>query len=278
MLGDFDYFCPKSLNEAVDLLQKPGAKVFAGGTDLIVSMRNGIMHPLLLVDIKKVEKLRITSAEQGELHIGAAVTVNELLESQEVREQFPILVEAAASLASYQVRNRATVIGNLCNASPAADMAPALLVLNAKLEIFSRTGTREIPLGQLFTGVKRTSLSEGEIVTQLKVPLEKGSGKYLKKSRLKGHDLSAVGVAGFFNGSEMRLAIGACAPTPVLCSFSPSNMSYDEILETAIQKVREITKPIADIRAGREYRIAIIEVYVERVLSSILRQEGEMLL
>ena len=276
MLGDFDYFCPKSLNEAVDLLQKPGAKVFAGGTDLIVSMRNGIMHPLLLVDIKKVEKLRITSAEQGELHIGAAVTVNELLESQEVREQFPILVEAAASLASYQVRNRATVIGNLCNASPAADMAPALLVLNAKLEIFSRTGTREIPLGQLFTGVKRTSLSEGEIVTQLKVPLEKGSGKYLKKSRLKGHDLSAVGVAGFFNGSEMRLAIGACAPTPVLCSSS--NMSYGEILETAIQKVREITKPIADIRAGREYRIAIIEVYVERVLSSILRQEGEMLL
>lgn len=277
MLGDFDYYCPESLDEAAVLLQKPGAKVFAGGTDFIVSLRNEAINPSVVVDIKRIKTLQKLSIKQGELNIGAAVTINQLLESEEVRKQYPILAEAAASLASYQVRNRATVIGNLCNASPAADMAPALLVLGAKLEIYGKGKTREIPLPQLFTGVKTTSLLNGEIVTNIIIPLEKGYGKYLKKSRLKGHDLSAVGVAGFFNGSEIRLAVGACAPTPILCSFSPANMSYDEILSTAFQKIREVIKPIDDIRAGREYRIAITEVYVERVLRSILQQVGDML-
>lgn len=276
MLRKFIYHRPGSIDEAVKMLGQPNARVLAGGTDIIVSIRNGSMSPSHLVDIKGIKELKNLQISDRELFIGAAVTINELIESREVREKMPLLAEAGATLASHQVRNRATVVGNLCNASPAADMAPALLVLNAAVDARGKNGSREIALKDFFTSVKRNCLLPDEIVTRIRLPLAKGRGRYLKKSRSRGHDLSAVGVAGFYDGTTVRLAVGACAPTPVCCEFDAAGMKYDEILETAREQVKAIINPIDDIRAGKEYRAAIVDIYLERILGDILQQEGDI--
>lgn len=246
------------------------ARILAGGTDILVGIRNGTVQPQVLIDIKDIPELKRLELDKDELVIGAAVTVNELICHPVVREKFPILVDAGEVLGSYQVRNRATVAGNLCNASPAADMAPALLVLGATVNVFGGGSRRELPLAKLFTGVKKTSLQPGEILTEIRVPLKSGRGKYLRQGRTRGHDLAILGLAGFYGDGVLRLAVGACAATPVCVELSAAGENRDGVLAAAREKLQAAIHPIDDVRASAEYRRALVNVYLERVLAAIL--------
>jgi carbon-monoxide dehydrogenase medium subunit len=266
----FKYKAPTSRAELFGLLADhgEGAKVLAGGTDLLVDMRSGLCHPEMVINLKKVEDFPGLSCSENEgLIIGPAVTVNELLQNDAVLENYPLLAECALTLASHQLRNRATVVGNITHASPGADMAPGLLCLGARVVIGSRKGPREVDLKDFFTGVKKTVLGPDEIVESIVVPPgSAGSrGSYRKLKRIEGHDLSLVAVALTRNQGALRLSIGSAAPTPLLLE----GFSDDDSTEDVVAAAREAICPISDLRASKEYRQFMVEVYVRRLLEEV---------
>ncbi|MGM0381342.1 MAG: FAD binding domain-containing protein, partial [bacterium] len=197
------------------------------------------------------------------LRIGALVTCGELIADPAVSDKFPYLTEAALDLGSQQVRNRATVVGNLANGSPCADMARALLCAEAEALISSSSGKRTLPLAELFTGVKETSMASNEILEAVRVPAEMagrpGGNKKLK--RIKGHDLSLASVTMIEKDQSFNISIGSCAPTPLLLPDIDSNIDEEELL----QKVEETISPIDDQRASKEYRTFMVKTYVSRL-------------
>ena len=166
MLPKFDYFAPQTLQETFELLEKHGreAKLLAGGTDLIVSLRAREQRPKSLIDIKGVKELHeLSFDEKRGLTVGAAVNLNKLIHYEAASKNYPLLKEAVSTIGDYEIRNRATLVGNICNGSPAADSAPALLVLDANVNIASQQGKRTIPLREFYTGVKKTALANNEL-------------------------------------------------------------------------------------------------------------------
>lgn len=270
MYETFKYRAPKSKSELFSLLAAHGesARVLAGGTDLLVDMRAGLTHPELVVNLKKVEDfpgLR-WSASEG-LVIGPAVTLNELLDDPRVSGSYPLLAECAATIASHQLRNRATVVGNIAHASPGADMAPGLLCLGARVRIVSGRGGREVALKDFFTGVKQTLLRPDEVIEAIVVPPESAGarGGYSKLKRIEGHDLALVGVALARNDGTMRLGIASAAPTPLVLE----DLRSDESAEAVVAAAQEVIRPISDLRASEEYRRFMIGVYVRRLLEEV---------
>ncbi|MDI6803632.1 MAG: xanthine dehydrogenase family protein subunit M [Bacteroidota bacterium] len=270
MLYSFSYYKPKSEIEIIETLKSFGddAKILAGGTDLLVYMKQQIADPKVLVDIKGVpdfSKIEIDSS--GNLIIGAAVTCNDVVENQYIRNHYPILATAAKTIGSYQIRNRATVVGNICNASPAADMAGALLVLDSSVIIATEKGNREIPIKQFFVGVKKTSLQQNEFVKAIRVRAEYKDAEagYLKASRIKGHDLGTCNVAlSRGKNGTVKIAIGSCNITPVLLpDFDSTNIDLANILTTAMKNI----KPIDDLRGSKEYRKHLVQVFIKRLLN-----------
>lgn len=270
MLNSFLYYKPKSEIETLETLKSHGneAKILAGGTDLLVYMKQQIAGPKVLVDIKGVpgfSKIELDSA--GNLIIGAAVTCNEVIENQYIQNHYPILATAAKTIGSYQIRNRATVVGNICNASPAADMAGALLVLDATVIIATEKGSREIPIKQFFVGVKKTSLQQNEFVKAIRVSADykDADASYLKASRIKGHDLGTCNVAmSRSRNGKIKIAIGSCNITPVLLpDFDCANLDLEKVLTTAMNSI----KPIDDLRGSKEYRTHLVKVFIKRLLN-----------
>lgn len=276
-----DYFKPASLGEAVALLEQYGdeARVLAGGTDIIVNLRDKALQCKYLIDIKAIPEMQELRYSEGEgLVVGGAVTINQLLQAPQVRENYPILIQAGSSLANTLVRNRATFLGNLCNASPAADMAPAALVLGAAVVAVAKTGSRRIPLAEFFSGVKQNVLQRGEIAAKIAIPAPAGRGIYLKKSRIKGHDLAQVGVAGFLGvDGQLRLALGAVAPVPVLVQdlgpVRDGDLRQEERITAIVDQVLARVKPISDQRASREYRLAMVAYLVRQALAFLGKED-----
>ena len=198
----------------------PGARLLAGGTDLLVRLKKGLrMCPRVVVDLKRVAELRGDVDEiDGRIRIGARAVMTDVIEDQRIREHFPALVEAARTVGSVQIRNRATLAGNLCNASPAADTAPALLAHGAQPESRQRQrGTRQLPLDDFFTGPGRTVLAPGEMVASIDLPLpiEPTGGAFGRLTRRHGVDLAIVSVCCVARESgEARFAFGAVGPRP----------------------------------------------------------------
>ncbi len=280
ILKEFEYLKPDSIKEIISILSQFGekAQILNGGTDLIVGMRDKIIQPEYLVDIKAIPQLnRITYNKQDGLNIGATVTLNEISNSKVVQTHYPILVKACKTVGSYQVRNRATLVGNICNASPAADTAPPLLVLEAKVNIIGPTGEKIVPINQFFTGVKKNILKKGEIVTSITIPPIKGKwvGVYLKQGRKKEVDLATVGVAVVCIRDEVRIALGAVAPVPVRAFKTEELLKGKTIDESLLEKAGKSAltevSPISDIRSSQEYREEIIKVLVRR---AILQAKG----
>ena len=280
MLASFRYVKPETLEAALDLLDAHGqeARVLAGGTDLLVLFRRDAVHPSWVVDIKGLPASRdLSFTPDLGLSIGPAVTVNQLAESPEVRDRYRALAQAAGMLASYQVRNRATVVGNMCNASPGADLSAPLLVFETQVQIASKQGSRAVPLAEFFTGVKRTSLIPGELVTGLTLaPAAPGErSTYLKQARLKGHDLGIVGLAARVDGAgKFRLAMAAVAPTPIRLhaveNLLNSQAWSEDLAAQAAELARQEIKPISDTRASAEYRLHVTGVLVRRALSRLM--------
>jgi len=279
-LRKFEYLKPDSIIETISILSQYGerAQILNGGTDLIVGIRDKINQPEYVVDIKAIPQLnKITYSEQDSLHIGATVTLNEISDSRVVKRNYPILAEACKTVGSYQVRNRATLVGNICNASPAADTTPPLLVLEAKVNIIGPTGEKIVPINEFFTGVKKNILKEGEIVTSITIPPIKGkwTGVYLKQGRRKDVDLATVGVAVVCIRDEIRIALGAVAPTPIRVFKTEELLKGKTIDESLLEKAGKSAltevSPISDIRSSQEYREEIIKILVRR---AILQAKG----
>jgi CO/xanthine dehydrogenase FAD-binding subunit len=270
MLQKFRYAKPRDKSELHALLAEYGksAKLLAGGTDLLVNIRSGVQKPAIVIDVKKVAGFSgiSWSAKEG-LIIRPAVTINEVLGDAVAQEKFPLLVECARDLASYQIRNRATVIGNVVNASPCSDMAPGLLCLGARVVISSKRGERELPLVEFFTGVKKTVLREDEFVERIIVPAAAAGarGSYRKLKRINGHDLGIVGVALMKKDGLLRLGISSSAPTPVLVDGLHETDPEEKVAAAA----GKATSPISDVRCSKEYREFMIETFVKRLCREV---------
>ncbi len=270
MTAMFSYRAPTRREELLALLADQGtpARILAGGTDLLGDIRSGLARPAMIVDVKKVAGYAdlAWSAEDG-LIISPAVTINDVLTHPKVRESYPLLVSCGQDLASHQIRNRATVIGNISNASPCADMSPALLCLGATLVLSSRDGSREIPVTDFFTGAKRTVLAPGEILERIVIPPGSADarGAYRKLKRIKGHDLGIVGVAAMSKDGALRLGISSCAPTPLLVD----GLSAHDAVEEVVAAAHAAISPISDVRCTKEYRAHMVGVYVRRALREV---------
>lgn len=295
-LPEFDYVKPDSLDHASRLLAEHGgeARPLMGGTDLFVRMRNRDLHPRTLVDLKHLPGMRDVVYDEGAgLTVGAAVTMNQLAHHPAVQAHYPLLVEAANSVASYQLRNRATVGGNLCNASPAADTAPAALVLDGQMILYGpdpsagsgRCGEREVPAGEFFTAPGETVMETGEFMTAMRFPKPPSgsAGRYLKLGRNKVGDLSIVGVAvlGALDGAgqRFRIALASVAPTPLRAleaeEMLASGTLSEEALAHAAAKAMQAASPIDDVRASAAYRKAMVRTLTLRALQDVWAQLRE---
>jgi carbon-monoxide dehydrogenase medium subunit len=273
---DFEYYKPGSLAEAVKLLSeyKGAASVLAGGTDLIVWLKENVVAPRALVDIKGIKDLDALALKNGVLRIGARTTFSALIESAVVRAKFPVLWEMARTVASVGVRNRATLAGNICSAIPCLDSAPALLVYEAVVVVQGSLGMRHIPMAEWFVGLKKTARRPDEVVTRIEVPLpKKHGGCYVKLGRYAGEDLAQVGLAILaLSPRGYRVAHCAVAPTPrrmagVEALLASKPLTPALLKQACARAAREIN-PIADVRASKEYRQHMCGIMLARGLNA----------
>ena len=285
-MRDFDYHAPRTLDEALQLLAQHGdkARVLAGGTDLVLMMTDRVVAPEHVIDIKNVAELaRLEWGADGSLVMGAATAFRTLEKDARVIQTFPGLALAAGEVGSWQIRNLGTVGGNLCTASPSAEIAPILLALDAEVEIASRKGRRTVPLGQFHTGVRRTVLEPDELLVSVKVraPQGKAGSHYIKLKEREKMDIAFVGVASAveLEGSDgvvksARIALGAVAPTPIRASEAEAKLKgqrlTDELLAEAGRLAAQAAKPISDVRASAEYRREMVDVLTRRTLTQAL--------
>jgi len=271
----YDYVKCENLKQAFEQL-KSGEQVFplAGGTDLMVGMRGGKFAPLLLVDIKGLEELQVLKEDDAGITIGAAVTLNQVALFEPIIKHAAPLAEGAHSVGSYAIRNRATLAGNICNASPAADTAAPLYSLAAVINLVGPEQKRSMPIEEFFIGPGKTALKKGELVHSVLIPkpYPQGKGTYIKASRTGSVDLSTVGVAVQSWGDRVRIAVGAVAPTPVraLQVEKAINEGGEKDWAKAASLVHEDISPITDLRGSREYRYHIAEVLIRRGLEQTM--------
>jgi len=284
VLSKFDYIKPQLLTEALNYLeQNEGTRILAGGTDLMIMLRHNAESPKHILDIKAIpDTNRLEYEAKVGLFIGASVTVNQVAESKLILEKYPALTQAANYLASYQLRNRATLVGNICNASPGADLAGPLMVYDAVVHIASTEGTRMVNINSFFTGVKKTVLKWNELVIGVSIPdvSKEDTSIFLKQARIKGHDLAIVGVtARMTDEKKIRLAITSVAPTPIRIVELEESLSLqpltNELATMAAKEVRNIINPISDVRSSAEYRLHICEVLVKRALLHLTVMGGK---
>ena len=284
---DFEYFEPKTLNEALELLSKFGkeAKILAGGTDLLVQMKIRRKTPKYVINIKKIPELVFIRMSNEAIHIGAATKLRMLEKSEYVRKYYQALYEAVRSMASVQIRNMGTIGGNLCNASPAADTAPPLMIYEAKLKLKSKRGERVVPITEFFKGPGITVCEPDELLLEIvipKPPTERFSSKFIKIARTS-MDLAKVNVAVALKiGSDMKsiedvkIALGSVAPTPIRAYSAEEFLKGKEFNEENIKKAAEIasaeTKPITDVRSTAWYRKEVAKVIVRDALSEAYRR------
>jgi carbon-monoxide dehydrogenase medium subunit len=280
-MQSFEYRKAYSLQEALEAASasKEASAFLAGGTDLLVQIREGRKQPRYLIDVKGIQEADGLILSGDDLSIGALASIRTLETSPSVLEKVPLLAQAAARLGSVQIRHRATIGGNLCNASPSADMAPALLALEAQAEICGKTGRRVIDLDKFFVGPGATGLGDGEILTRLKIPLsrKRHGAEYYKLSTRKAMDLAFVGVAVFLelDGgdriSKARIALGAVSPTPVRVPSAEKRLEGEVLSLEAARESGELAaqscKPISDLRASAKYRREMVR---ELCLQSLL--------
>ncbi len=280
----FDYYQPKDLSDTVSFLVREGAnaQVLAGGTDLIPRIKDRLVSPAYVVNVKGLTELQGMGKVKDGFRIGALTTIRTLETSSVIRSQFPLLAQAAAVLGSVQIRNIATIGGNLCHAVPSAEMAPPLLSLNAQATITGPRGKRSLPLEGFFLGPRRTALQPGEILSELLLPSlpERWGGVYIKLGHRQAMDLAIVGVAAVVvidsagRFQDCRIALGAVAPTPVRAKQAEEILRGEKFSEAALTKASEIgmgeCQPIDDIRASRVYRCEMVKVLTHRAVSQAL--------
>ncbi len=287
-LPEFDYVKPATLSEASQFLYEHGsdARPFLGGTDIFIRMRDGVIRPQYLVDIKHLDGTdRLDFDLQKGLTVGAALSMNQVIKSPDVQEHYPLLVDACRSVASYQLRNRATIIGNICNASPAGDTIGACIALDGVLHIHGVAEPRFESLHDFFQGPGKTTLKPGDIVTAISFPLPpKGcAGTYIKLGRNRLGDLSIVGVTVLGNldskkqsGFRFQVILTSVAPVPLIVTQVETFLSSHEVnLETIHQAAciaSEASQPINDVRGSARYRRDMVRNLTENALITVWKK------
>ena len=270
----FAYLRPTTLDQTIAALTDPASTPYllAGGTDLIVRLRRGHLRPTVVVDTKAVRDLHgeILPIDGG-LRFGARVTMTSVIEDVRVRQHFEALVESASVVGSVQIRNRATLAGNICNASPAADTVPALLVYGALANIVGPAGSRSVALSEFFTGPGRTVLTRGEMLESVDLPFPKVpvGAAFGRITRRRGVDLATINLCGLIaSDGRARFAFGAVAPTPFVVSDDSGALgpqgADDAARRAALAVLFSRARPITDVRGSREYRTAMLEVMTGR--------------
>lgn len=270
---EFDYRRPSTLSEVIDLLTayQGSARVLAGGTDLVAWLRDDAIAPDLLIDIKDVPGMRGLRLDGSTLHIGSLITFSDLIESDVIEEHAPLLAEMAGTVASGGIRNRATMVGNICSAVPSCDAGPVLLTYDTTVHLVGPDGERSVGIGEWFVGLRETARTDDEVVTHLTIELREHAGAYLKLMRYAGEDLAqaSVGIVAY-PGGEYRVAFGAVAPTPIRSARIEEALQGkaidDELVADVVGMVSGEISPITDIRASAEYRTRMTEVMLERGL------------
>ncbi len=286
----FQYLKPTSLAEALDLLKTCGdkAKVIVGGTDLMIQWKKKLVSPDCLISLRNVPELNFINFD-GKLRIGSATTHRSLELSPEIRKWFPVISDAVSGLGSVQVRNSATIGGNLCNAAPSADTAPPMLVLEAEVKIASPAGERLVSIEKFSTGPGRTVLQSGEIVSEFSIPqpLPNTGMAYTKHTRRKAMDLPILGVAALISFNDdlktcagARIALGVAAPTPMRARKAEAFLEGKRINETVLAEAGEMAaseaSPRTTIRGSEWYRRDMIRVLVKRTgMVCLQRAKGD---
>ncbi len=285
----FEYFSPTTLSEAISLLGEYGsdARALAGGTDLLIRMKRKQWTPRAVVSLRCVPGLRDISLN-GELRLGAAVTLNDLIRSPIIREHYPVLAKTASKMAGVQVRNLATVGGNLCNASPAADTAPPLIALHARAVIAGKMGERVVPLDEFFIGVGKSALVPDEVLCEILVPRDTAlTTSYVKIEHREAMDIAIVGVGVALKIAnsqshtpiceDVRIVLGAVAPTPLRAKRAEEVLRGKELTEEHIRETARVAvteaKPIDDVRGSAWYRREMVELLTRRQLIEMLERK-----
>jgi CO/xanthine dehydrogenase FAD-binding subunit len=279
----FAYSRPASLAEAVTLLERygPDARLLAGGTDLLIRLRDGSLTPTAVIDVKRIAELRPGIRDAGgRLAIGATTVMTDIAEDPRVRRHFRALAEAAAVVGSVQIRNRATLGGNICNASPAADTSPALLVYDATVVAVGQAGTRRIPIDEFFVRSGQTTLARGALVTSIELPLpaRRMGSVHLRRTRRRGHDLASVTLCcGVDEAGVTRVAYGSVGPRPVLAVDASGVLADPAAPEAAKAAILDRMFAAASpsprsMRASPEYRLAMLRVLGARAVRIALER------
>ena len=289
-LPRFEYLSPDTLADALGLLNQygPKAKVLAGGTDLIPEMKWGEHQPAYVLSLGRISGLdHMDYDEKTGLKLGALCRIAQIEKSQVIKKHYPILAQAASLLASMEIRNRATVGGNLCTAAPSADMPPSLLALETKAVIASTEGERVLPLDDFFTGPKQTILDHHEILVRLEIPPMKpnSAGEYVKFGRRRAMEIAMIGMAALLTIDpennqciDSKLAFATAAPTPIRAKEAEKKLIGNkldaDIIETAAQMASKEASPRTSWRATEAYRRDLIYVLTGRAIQTALEKIG----
>ncbi|MBW2336420.1 MAG: xanthine dehydrogenase family protein subunit M [Deltaproteobacteria bacterium] len=282
----FDYIRPGNMADAIAALQANDEPyLLAGGTDLLIGMKTNAVKPKCLIDLKGIPGIDCIEYDNG-FKLGALTTVRDVEVSPLIREKIPALSEAAATLGSIQIRNRATIGGNLCHGSPAADMAAILLAMNCELQMATGNGAKTMGLDQFFTGPNSTVLNRNEVLAQIIIPKEIGQfkGIYLKHGPRKAMDIGIVNIAilldadvssGFCN--QIMIALGAVAPRPIRAKKAEAllnaNRLTPELIQEAAEAASDEATPISDFRASAGYRKDLVKNLVAKGIDQILNSK-----
>ena len=271
----FQYARPASLTDVLAMLDAvPDARLLAGGTDLLVGVRKGTVRPPLVIDLKRVRDLAFGIGQTGTtIRIGATTVLTDIIADELIRAGFPALVQAALVVGSIQIRNRATLAGNVCNASPAADTATPLLVHDAVLELVGRNGVRRVPLAEFLLGPGKTALAPGELVSAIEIPLPAApvGSAFGRMTRRRGVDLATVNLCCSVSATgETRFAFGAVGPRPFLAVDSGGRLAGAAGIEQddIVRGLTAQATPISNVRASREYRQEMLFVLARRALET----------
>ncbi len=286
-MNSFSYAKPKTIDEAVALIQAAGqndVRLLAGGTDLLVRLKNGHYHPDLVVDLKAVQEFDDAIRVDGDkVIIGALTRLSRIELSDLMQTHFPALVQAVATIGSIQIRNRATLAGNICNASPAADSLPPLLIYDARMHLMGPETDRTLPLASFILGPGKTALASGELLHSIILPIPKSaqSASFERLTRRRGVDLATINLCcQAFASGLIRFAVGAAAPVPFIVE-EPEGLLADPAIpeakkEQIIAALMTAASPITDVRASKEYRMAMIHVLAKRAMQKAIRQLNQV--
>jgi len=283
----FELALPESLDDCLRLLAQRGSetKLLAGGTDLLPQMKNSVVMPKRVIDLSGVARVKIVECDTKGLRIGAAVPARQVEQDPRVREGYAAVAESAALLGSVQVRNLATVGGNICNAAPSADMAPPLVALEAQAVIAGPKGERRVPLSDFFTGVRKTVVGPDELLVEIFVPAPgpHSGGSYIRHTPRRELDIAVVGVASqvtIANGvcAKARISLAAVAPTPVRATAAEAALEgkplTPELIERAADLAGQAAKPISDQRGSADFRRHLVRILTRRTLTTALARAG----